>query len=88
MKPVALLLLFALAAPVQAEDDAHRQDRLRTAALNRQAERTTTARDQRAYSNVAADQRGYRAAQQLYARQMAEWRARVAACTAGDYGAC
>jgi hypothetical protein len=78
------LCLAALAQPAFAEDAAHRADRQRTEALNRQAATAVGKRDAR---NGDGEQ-AYRAARERYERRMAEWRRRVQACEAGDWSAC
>jgi hypothetical protein len=67
------------------EDAAHRADRLRTEALNRQAAAVARRRDSKIGADGAED---YRAAMDRYERRMAEWRRRVRACEAGDWSAC
>jgi len=80
------LLLFALLLPsvAQAEDAAHRADRLRTQELNERARAVASRRD---HGN-AEQRNAYRTARDRYERRMAEWRERVAACRAGQYDAC
>ena len=80
MLPLLLLSLLS-AAP---EDAAHRADRLRTEQLNRDAAAVVARRD----TGNSGGQAAYRAARLRYERQMAEWRARVAACEGGDWRAC
>lgn len=85
--PIIAVLLCALpvAMPAQVpEDEAHRQDRLRTEALNRQAAAVVAKRDGR---NDAA-RSDYDDARAAYQRQLARWRAQVDACVSGDYRAC
>jgi hypothetical protein len=72
------------AAPPAAEDAAHRADRLRTEALNRQAAAAVGKRNAR----VGRDEGEYRAAMERYERRMAQWRQRVRACEGGDWSAC
>ena len=84
-----LILAFLAALPAGAlaqsvEDEAHRQDRLRTEALNRQAASTVARRDK---GNAAA-RADYDDARAAYRRQLARWRAQVDACVSGDYAAC
>jgi len=85
MKRLVLLIAIAAAsAPALAEDAAHRADRLRTEQLNRTAAAVV---DRRMRRN-ADGQASYRDAQADYARRMADWRGRVAACERGDRSAC
>lgn len=78
----ASLPLAALAQPV--EDEAHRLDRLRTEALNREAAGVVAKRNDR-NADARADYDDARAA---YQRRLARWRAQVDACVAGEYAAC
>jgi hypothetical protein len=80
----AILPAAALSAQQPAEDEAHRQDRLRTEALNRQAAKAIARRD-RGNDDARAD---YDAARADYQRRLARWHAQVDACTAGQYEAC
>jgi len=87
--PVLYLLAALLAATLPgaasaAEDAAHRADRLRTEALNRQAAEVVARRDRQ----NAGIRRGGDAANERYQRQLDDWRRRVADCRAGDYSAC
>jgi len=84
MVRLAALLALALTTPALAEDAAHRADRLTTQSLNRRAAAAIARRDR----DVGPSQAGYRSARARYEREMAEWRARVAACNAGDWSAC
>ena len=87
MRRLLLVLLFALplsAAAQATEDDAHRQDRLRTEALNRQSAGIVAKRNDR-NADARADYDDARAA---YQRQLARWRAQVDACVGGNYAAC
>ncbi|KKC27063.1 hypothetical protein [Sphingomonas sp. SRS2] len=80
-----LSLLVALPAQAQVEEDAeHRADRLRTIELNKRAQSVVDKRD-RGNADVRETNRRN---QERYERQRDEWRARVAACRAGDYDAC
>jgi hypothetical protein len=81
---LALSALAALAPAAHAEDAAHRADRLRTIALNRQAQAAVDRRD-RANANVAETNRK---AAERYERERAEWRKRFDACQGGDWSAC
>jgi len=83
-KVLVVALLLAAPAFAQAEDEAHRLDRLRTAQLNRSAARVVDARQD--HGDQA--ERAYRAARADYARRMAAWRRQVSACEAGDWSAC
>ncbi len=80
------LLLIALLLPsiAQAEDAAHRADRLRTQAPNERAAAVVARRD----NGNARQREAHRAAEDRYERRMAEWRERVADCRAGYYEAC
>lgn len=85
----ALLLLLALApaaAFAQAEDAAHRMDRIETATLNsRSANGYPVERDASKRSPAIAR---YDRAQAEYQRRLEAWRRRVAACEAGHDDAC
>jgi hypothetical protein len=81
---IAIAALAAVPAFAQAEDSAHRADRLRTIELNRRAQATIDRRD-RANADVAETNRK---AMERYERQRAEWRKRFDACRAGDWSAC
>jgi hypothetical protein len=84
----ALILIVAIAsaAPAQQadEDSAHRSDRERTEALNRRVADQIARRNQ----TNANGQESYKAATARYARELQEWRRRVAACREGYYDAC
>lgn len=85
MRPLPLIVLVLLAAPVSAEEDAaHRADRLRTEQLNRQAASVVARRDRQ----NAQVRKGGDDAMDRYQRELAAWRRRVADCRAGDYSAC
>jgi hypothetical protein len=87
MRILFLALLTTLAAPALAqpvEDEAHRLDRLRTEALNRQAAGFVAKRNDRD-ADTRADYDDARAA---YQRRLARWRAQLDACVGGDYSAC
>ncbi len=79
-----LLLSLMMAAPDGDEDAAHRADRLRTQALNRQAAEVVARRD----AGNGYGQKSYAKARADYDRRMAQWRAQVAACEQGDWRAC
>ena len=77
-------MLIASPALAQAEDAAHRADRLRTIDLNHRAQSVVDRRDR---SNAGIRDSGQEA-QERYERQRAEWRRRVADCEAGHWDAC
>jgi Ni/Co efflux regulator RcnB len=81
---VTIALAAAMPAFAQAEDAAHRADRLRTIELNRRAQAVVDRRD-RANANV---RQSNREAMERYERRRAEWRKRFNACQAGDWSAC
>jgi hypothetical protein len=83
---MSLLLALLMSAAISDEplDAAHRADRDRTRALNRDAGKHVTRRLDRNDANEAA----YRAARARYEADMAAWRRRVRACEAGDWSAC
>ena len=82
---VLLVVALPLAAPAQStEDEAHRLDRLRTEALNRQAAGAVARRNDR-NADARAD---YDEARAAYQRRLARWRAQVDACVTGDYATC
>jgi len=83
-KVLVVALLLTTPAVAQAEDEAHRLDRLRTEQLNRNAAKVVDARQDRS----DAAERAYRAARADYARRMAAWRRRVSWCEGGDWSAC
>ena len=83
-KLLALSMLIAAPAFAQAEDAAHRADRLRTIELNRRAQ---SAVDRRDHANADIRDSG-RHAQENYEHQRALWRKRVADCEAGHWDAC
>ena len=83
---LALALFAALPATLhaQAEDAAHRADRLRTIELNRRAQGVIDRRD----SGNSAVQAANRRAVADYERRRAAWARQVEACRAGDWDAC
>lgn len=71
------------------EDEAHRLDRLRTQALNRDAAAAVARRDDPGASREHDTAlRDYADARARYQRRLADWRAQVAACQDGDWSAC
>lgn len=79
------LSLIAAPAPAQAGESAERRaDRLRTIELNKRAQAVVDRRDR---GNADVRERNRRAMER-YEQHRAEWRARVAACRAGDWDAC
>lgn len=86
IRPLLALSALAAVAPAlaQAEDAAHRADRLRTIELNRRAQAVVARRDR---SNAGrAD--AHSEAVKRYERERAEWRRRFDACQGGDWSAC
>jgi hypothetical protein len=86
IRSLLALSMLAAAAPAlaQAEDAAHRADRLRTIELNRRAQGVIDRRDR---SNADIRERNRRAMER-YERERAEWRRRFDACRSGDWSAC
>jgi uncharacterized membrane protein YcjF (UPF0283 family) len=86
---VLVLLPIATVSAQAVEDEAHRLDRLRTEQLNKQAAATIARRDDLGAARDSDDaQRDYAKARAAYQRRLADWRARVDACTNGVYEAC
>jgi hypothetical protein len=79
-----ILLLAAHPALADPDDAAHRADRARTRQLNNQAAAVVGRRDARDRDTLSS----YRTAQARYARQLAQWRQRVADCEDGYWRAC
>ncbi len=88
MKPLLLLALFAAATPAQAEDAAHRADRLEVRRLNTRSPNGYAGGGPRDAESPADGQRAYAKAQADYRDRLDAWRRRVAACEAGWYDAC
>ena len=91
MKAAALPVLLVLASAARAEPDedaAHRADRLRTAQLNRSAAASVTKRGPARREGYRAARDRYEQDREQYERDLADWRARVDACRAGDRDAC
>ena len=86
MRRILLCSLLCVSYPAFADPDdaAHRADRARTRQLNNQAASVVGRRDARDLDKFSA----YRVARARYAREMAQWRRRVADCEDGYYRAC